>query len=111
MRYMFKVDMSLVKEMLGGLVSFAPVVSAEIGTIFYVHLFLVCTLFVYFPWSKLMHSAGIFFSPTRNMVNNNRAVRHVNPWNYPVKTHTYEEYEDDFREKMKKAGIPVDRSE
>jgi nitrate reductase gamma subunit len=33
----------------------------------------------------------------------------VNPWNYPVKVHTYEEYEDDFREKMIEAGLPVEK--
>jgi hypothetical protein len=36
-------------------------------------------------------------------------VRHINPWNYPVKLHTYEEYEDDFREKMKECGLPVEK--
>ena len=45
---------------------------------------------------------------TRNLANASRARRHVNPWNYPVKVHTYEEYEDDFREKMIEAGLPVD---
>jgi hypothetical protein len=35
----------------------------------------------------------------------------VNPWNYPVNVHTYEEYEDDFREKMIEAGLPVDKKE
>ena len=53
--------------------------------------------------------AGVFLSPTRNLVNNNRAVRHVNPWDYPVKTHPYEEYEDEWRDKMKSAGVPVDK--
>jgi hypothetical protein len=52
---------------------------------------------------------GIFLSPTRNLANNNRFVRHVNPWNYPVKFHTYAEYEDDFREAMIEAGIPVEK--
>ena len=46
-------------------------------------------------------------SPTRNMVNNNRFKRHINPWNYPVEVHTYEQYEDEFREKMVGAGLPV----
>jgi hypothetical protein len=53
--------------------------------------------------------AGVFLSPTRNLANNNRSVRHVNPWNYPVKVHTYEEYEEEFREFMKDAGIPVEK--
>jgi hypothetical protein len=34
---------------------------------------------------------------------------HVNPWNYPVKAHTYDEYEDEFRDVMKEAGLPVEK--
>ena len=77
--------------------------------IFYLHLFLVSFLLAYFPMSKLVHMGGVFLSPTRNLANDSRMRRHVNPWNYPVKVHTYEEYEDEFREKMKAAGIPVDK--
>jgi len=64
---------------------------------------------VFIPMSKLMHMAGVFLSPTRNLANDNRMNRHVNPWNAPVKVHTYEEYEDEFRDKMKLAGLPVDK--
>jgi len=71
--------------------------------------FLVTVLLAYIPFSKIMHLAGVFLSPTRNMASNNRRVRHINPWNYDVKLHSYEEYEDDFREKMVKVGIPVDK--
>lgn len=92
-----------------GLVTGRPVVPDEIGTIFFIHLFLICVLLVYFPMSKLMHMGGVFLSPTRALANNNRAERHVNPWEYDVKTHTYEEYEDEFRQKMIDAGLPVDR--
>jgi nitrate reductase gamma subunit len=109
MRYFLKTDVVGIKELTMGLVTFHPVVPKGIGTIFYIHLFLVSALFAYFPLSKLMHMAGVFLSPTRNLVNNNRAVMHVNPWNYPVKVHTYEEYEEDFREKMKAAGLPVEK--
>jgi hypothetical protein len=35
--------------------------------------------------------------------------RHINPWNYPVKTHPYEEWEDEYRERMKEAGLPVEK--
>jgi nitrate reductase gamma subunit len=66
-------------------------------------------LLVYFPFSKLMHMGGVFLSPTRNMLANTREVRHVNPWNYPVKVHTYEAYENEFRDKMIEAGLPVDK--
>jgi nitrate reductase gamma subunit len=109
MRYFLKVDMLAVKELTMGLVSFNPVVPQGIGALFYIHLFLVSVLLAYFPFSKLVHAPGIFMSPTRNMANNNRAVRHVNPWNYPVKVHTYAEYEDEFRELMAEAGLPLDK--
>jgi len=109
MRYFLKTDIVGIKQITMGLITFKPVVPQGIGIIFYIHLFLVCALFVYFPMSKLMHMAGIFLSPTRNLANNNRAVMHVNPWNYPVKVHTYEEYEEEFREKMKSVGLPVEK--
>jgi nitrate reductase gamma subunit len=98
-----------VKELALGLVTFRPMIPEGIGTIFYIHLFLVCVLLAYFPFSKLMHMGGIFLSPTRNLSNNNRFVRHVNPWDYPVKVHTYDEYEDEFRDKMIEAGLPVEK--
>ncbi len=110
MRYFIKIDVVAAKELSMGLVSFHPAIPKDgIGAIFYVHLFFVSVLLAYFPFSKLMHMGGIFFSPTRNLPGNTRAVRHVNPWNYPVKVHTYEEYEDEFREKMIEAGVPVEK--
>lgn len=109
MRYFLKTNITGVKEFALGLVSLNPKIPEGIGSIFYVHLFLVSVLLAYFPFSKLMHMGGVFLSPTRNMVNNSRMVRHVNPWNYPVHVHTYEEYENDFRDKMKGAGIPVEK--
>ncbi|OIP89958.1 MAG: menaquinol oxidoreductase [Syntrophaceae bacterium CG2_30_49_12] len=109
MRHFFKVDIFKVKELAMGLVSFHPLIPEGIGIPFYIHLFLVSVLLAYFPFSKLMHLGGVFLSPTRNLANNNRMKRHVNPWNYPVKVHTYEEYEDEFRDKMKAAGIPVEK--
>jgi len=109
MRYFIKTDIVSVKMLTMGLVSFSPTVPGGIGSVFYIHLFLLCILFAYFPFSKLVHMAGVFMSPTRNLANNNRAKRHINPWNYPVHVHTYAEYEDDFREKMKKAGLPVEK--
>lgn len=109
MRHVLRTDLVAVKEHVLGLVSFHPHLVAGLTPIFFVHLFLVCVLFAYFPFSKLMHMGGVFLSPTRNLANNNRMVRHVNPWNAPVKVHTYEEYEDEFRDKMKAAGIPVEK--
>ncbi|MBF0557509.1 MAG: sulfate reduction electron transfer complex DsrMKJOP subunit DsrM [Nitrospirae bacterium] len=109
MRYFTKVDVVGVKQLAMGLMTFNPVIPNGIGVLLYIHLFLISVLFAYFPFSKLVHMAGVFLSPTRNMANNSRMVRHINPWNYPVHVHTYEEYENDFREKMKMVEIPVDK--
>ncbi len=109
MRYFVRADVMDIKVLTMGLVQLQPEVPGNIGALFYTHLFLVCSLLVYFPWSKLMHLGGVFLSPTRNMPNDNRMRRHVNPWNYPVKLHTYEEWEDEYRDKLKEAGIPVEK--
>ena len=109
LRHFVRTDVVGIKELAMGLVSFKPTIPQGVHWLFYVHLLLVSTLVAYFPWSKLMHLGGVFLSPTRNLANNNRMVRHINPWNAPVKLHTYEEYEDEFRDRMKGAGIPVDK--
>jgi nitrate reductase gamma subunit len=44
------------------------------------HLLLVVGLMIIFPYSKLLHAPGLFFSPTRNQVDNPRERRHVAPW-------------------------------
>ena len=111
MRYIFKTNIVAVKELTMGLATFHPRLPEGISAIFYVHIFLVSVLFAYFPFSKLSHMAGVFLSPTRNLANNNRAIRHINPWNPPVKVHTYEEWEEEFKDKIKAAGIPLDKEE
>ncbi|MGA2324950.1 MAG: sulfate reduction electron transfer complex DsrMKJOP subunit DsrM [Bryobacteraceae bacterium] len=109
MRYFTRVDLLAVKQLAMGLVTFSPVVPAGLGPLFFVHLTLLAALLAYFPFSKLMHMGGVFLSPTRNLANNNRMRRHVNPWNYPVKVHTYAEWEEEFREKIKAAGLPLEK--
>ncbi|MBZ5497237.1 MAG: sulfate reduction electron transfer complex DsrMKJOP subunit DsrM [Acidobacteriia bacterium] len=109
MRYLAKVDILPIKEIAVGLVTFSPRIPEGAAPLFNAHLLLVCTLLAYFPFSKLMHLAGVFLSPTRNLSNNNRMNRHVNPWDYPVKVHTYEEWEDEFRDKIAAAGLPLER--
>ena len=42
-----------------------------------VHLLLVASLMIIFPFSKLLHAPGLFFSPTRNQIDNPREKRHV----------------------------------
>ncbi len=109
MRYISKVDIVNIKQLSLGLFSFHPVVPEGLSFLFYIHLFLVSVLIAYIPFSKLIHMGGVFLSPTRNLANNNRMKRHINPWNPNVKMHTYEEYEDEFREVMREAGMPLDK--
>ncbi|HEY3364177.1 MAG TPA: sulfate reduction electron transfer complex DsrMKJOP subunit DsrM [Symbiobacteriaceae bacterium] len=109
MRYVVRVDVTSVKELILGWVTFHPTVPAGIGLIFYLHLASVNLLIAYLPFSKLTHMVGIFMTPTRNLPNDSRTQRHVNPWNPPVHVHTYEEYEDEFRDKMRQAGLPLEK--
>lgn len=109
MRLWFKTDLIAVKELALGVVTFHPTLPAGLSMSFYVHLFFVCTLVAYFPFSKMMHAGGVFLSPTRNLANNSRMKRHANPWSYPVRVHTYDEWENEYREAMKKVGIPVEK--
>lgn len=103
------IDIIAIRQLSVGLVTFSPVIIVDIGSIFYVHFFLVCVLLAYFPFSKLMHMGGVFLSPTRNMANDSRRRRHINPWNPEIKPHSYAGYEDEFRADMVEQGIPVDK--
>jgi nitrate reductase gamma subunit len=110
MRYVLRADIIAAKQLALGLASFHPLVPVPraVTPVLLVHMLLVSTLAAYFPFSKLMHMGGVFLIPTRNLANNNRRKRHINPWNYPVKTHTYAEWEEEFRDKIKAAGLPLD---
>jgi nitrate reductase gamma subunit len=111
MRYVVKVDVIAVKQLAMSLVTLHPALPKEtLDPSFYAHITLVCALFIYFPFSKLTHMAGVFLSPTRVVPNMSRRAMWVNPWNDPsVKPHSYEDYENDFREKMIEAGLPVEK--
>lgn len=50
------------------------------------HLAMVAVLMIVFPFSKLLHAPGVFFSPTRNQVDNPREKRHVTPVTENIKT-------------------------
>ncbi|MGQ9819480.1 MAG: sulfate reduction electron transfer complex DsrMKJOP subunit DsrM [Candidatus Kapaibacteriales bacterium] len=114
MRYFFKTDLTAVKEFTVSILSFQPVSDSllkRLSPLFMIHFTFVCSLLIYFPMSKLVHLGGVFMSPTRNLANNNRMKRHVNPWNPTLPVHTYEEYEEEFRDKMISAGIPVEKED
>jgi len=44
------------------------------------HLIMVAFLMIIFPYSKLLHAPGLFFSPSRNQVDNPREKRHIAKW-------------------------------
>jgi len=48
--------------------------------VLYAHLALVALLMLIFPFSKLLHAPGLFFSPTRNQADNPRETRHLSAW-------------------------------
>jgi nitrate reductase gamma subunit len=49
-------------------------------TILLVHLTLVLSLMIIFPFSKLLHAPGLFFAPTRYQIDNPREKRHLSEW-------------------------------
>ncbi len=57
-----------VKYMIRNLMAFKPVLPEGVNSAFLLHFFLVQTLFIYLPFSKVMHLGGIFFSPTRTHI-------------------------------------------
>jgi len=79
MKFVIRADVTAVKGFIMGIVTFSPV-QIPADPMFIIHLSLVLILMIYFPFSKLMHMGGLFFSPTRNQVDDPRDRRHVNPW-------------------------------
>jgi len=79
MKFAVHTDIVAVKVFFLGLMHFElqPLPS---DPLLFVHLGLVALLMLVFPVSKLLHAPGMFFSPTRNQVNNPREVRHIAPW-------------------------------
>ena len=79
MTFLMHVDVVGVKVFFLGLMRFdIEILPAHIGL--YIHLILVALLMILFPFSKLLHAPGIFFSPTRNQVDNPREARRLAPW-------------------------------
>jgi nitrate reductase gamma subunit len=79
MRYLARTDIVALKKFILGLMLFdwQPMPA---DPVLMVHLGLVIALMAVFPFSKLLHAPGLFFSPTRNQVDSAREKRHLAPW-------------------------------
>lgn len=79
MKYVAHTDIISLKAFVLGLMYFnwQPIPS---DPLLLLHLSLVLILMFVFPYSKLLHAPGVFFSPSRNQVDNPREKRHLAPW-------------------------------
>ena len=79
MKFAARTDIVAVKSFFLGLMTFNWQPLPADGMLL-VHLGLVAALMIVFPFSKLLHAPGLFFSPTRNQVDNPRERRHLANW-------------------------------
>lgn len=79
MKYVSHTDIISLKAFALGLIYFdwQPIPA---DPVLLIHLGLVLALMIIFPFSKLLHAPGVFFSPGRNQVDNPREKRHLAPW-------------------------------
>ena len=76
MKYVAHTDILSLKAFVLGLMYFdwQPIPA---DPLLLIHLSLVLVLMIIFPFSKLLHAPGLFFSPGRNQIDNAREKRHV----------------------------------
>jgi nitrate reductase gamma subunit len=79
MKFVAHTDIVAVKSFFLGLIYFdwQPMPA---DPVLLVHVSLVAALMIIFPYSKLLHAPGLFFSPTRNQIDNPRERRHLANW-------------------------------
>jgi len=79
MKYVVRTDIIALKAFVLGLIYFDwQPIPADVMLL--IHLGLVLALMIIFPFSKLLHAPGVFFSPSRNQADNPREKRHLAPW-------------------------------
>jgi nitrate reductase gamma subunit len=79
MKFVSHTDIIGVKNFIQGMMHF-ELQPLPADTVLYTHLLLVAVLMLIFPFSKLLHAPGLFFSPTRNQADNPREKRHLAAW-------------------------------
>jgi len=85
MQLIVRPDIIAIKEYFLSWMGFS-ITDLPISTPLVIHLLLVALLMIIFPFSKLLHAPGIFFSPTRNQVDNPREKRHISKWAAELET-------------------------
>lgn len=79
MQYLLRSDIVALKAFVLGLIYFDwQPIPAE--PVLLIHLGLVAALMIVFPFSKLLHAPGVFFSPTRNQADDSRNRRYLASW-------------------------------
>ncbi len=83
MKYVARTDIVAVKAFILGLIYFdwRPLPA---DPVLLIHLLAVALLMAVFPFSKLLHVPGVFFSPTRNQADDAREKRHLAKWAAPL---------------------------
>ena len=89
MKYVAHTDILSLKAFVLGLMYFDPQ-PIPADPVLLVHLSLVLILLLIFPFSKLLHAPGLFFSPGRNQVDNPREKRYVSSWSTQLDTNQSE---------------------
>jgi nitrate reductase gamma subunit len=79
MRFVAHTDIVAVKAFMLGLMR-VDIQPLPADPLLLLHLTLVAVLMIVFPISKLLHAPGLFFSPTRNQIDNPRDARHQAAW-------------------------------
>ena len=79
MSFVFHTDIVSVKTFFLGLYHF-DLRPLPADPVLLLHIAMVAVLMIIFPYSKLLHAPGLFFSPTRNQVDDPRERRLVAPW-------------------------------
>lgn len=79
MKYVARTDIIALKAFCLGLLRF-DLQPLPGDPVLLLHLGLVAALMIVFPFSKLLHVPGVFFSPSRNQVDDARDKRHLAPW-------------------------------
>ncbi len=79
MQFMAHTDVIAVKSFFLGWMRFG-IQPLPADFLLYLHLAMVALLLIIFPVSKLLHAPSVFFSPSRNQIDNPREKRHVAAW-------------------------------